>query len=158
MSLEVWILPCMLWFICVLRVSFSLSTAHGPSCFMVIFSSTPLFSLWSQSGTPHISSAPCPLLCLVTGSRLLSSNQRLLGSILYSTLSIQCPCPDCNLILGHRTQHLNTRHTGPTPTRDPSSCHAAGSILKGMGQLCPCLNLAATTCRRELRVDGSIKV
>lgn len=94
-----------------------MSTAHGPSCFMVIFSSTPLFSLWSQSGTPHISSAPCPLLCLVTGSRLLSSNQRLLGSILYSTLSIQCPCPDCNLILGHRTQHLNTQSTRPTPTQ-----------------------------------------
>lgn len=30
--------------------------------------------------------------------------------------SVQCPCPDCNLTLGHRSQHLNTGHPRSTPT------------------------------------------
>lgn len=31
-------------------------------------------------------------------------------------MSAQCPCPDRSLILGHRTQRLNTQRTRPTPT------------------------------------------
>lgn len=33
--------------------------------------------------------------------------------------SVQCPPPDCSLLLGHRTQHLYEKHTGPTPTIAP---------------------------------------
>lgn len=38
------------------------------------------------------------------------------GAFFIAHWSIQCP--DCNLVLGYRTQHLNTQHTRPTNTKE----------------------------------------
>jgi hypothetical protein len=79
-------LPCSM---CVLRVSFSWPCAHGPFCLMA----TSFFPLCPPPtpNTPrpllHFKTpTPSSLSCPVTGFSLLLSNQRWLGSILYSTL------------------------------------------------------------------------
>lgn len=56
-------------------------------------------------------SLPCP----VSRSSFLFTNQRILGSILYSTQVNTVPMSRLHLILGHRIQHLNIQCTRPTP-------------------------------------------
>lgn len=48
----------------------------------------------------------------------------------------RCPCSDCNLILGCRTQHLNTQWARPTPTK--GCCLSATGI-----QTCPAVPLTS---------------
>jgi hypothetical protein len=99
---------------CVLRASFFWSCVHGPSSWSILLLPTQNPLTWSE--VPP-SSFPCP----VTSSSFLLSNQRSLGSICTAHWSIQCPCPDCNLTLGYRSQHLTTQCTRPTPTLKQSN-------------------------------------
>lgn len=58
--------------------------------------------------------------------------------------SVQCPCPDCSLVLGHRTQHLNIQHTRPTQQKLSSFQINLISFLKMKIKLCKC----GPGCRR----------
>lgn len=103
-------------------MSFPWLHAHGPSClrvtlfsFLCPFSCGPYLRPLNRSNF-SLSFLPCPVM----GSSFFKlPNQRLVWSILYSILINKMPCPNCNLILGCRTQHLNP------PTQDKTQWLAA---------------------------------
>lgn len=75
------------------------------------------FSSWSQPEPPTGSQVqPSSPSCPVTGSSLYYPGRGCWGAFFIARWSIQCLCPDYNLIL-YRTQHLNTQSTRPTPTQ-----------------------------------------
>jgi hypothetical protein len=129
-------LLCLMW---VLRVVFSWPHAHGPSSWSIfphwvlLLLLTIFFSSCSLLEMPaHFHVFPFSFSCAVTGSSFLFFNQRLSGIILYSTLANTMPCPDGNLILGHRTQHLNKWHTRPTITQKVCKSNRTSVIVSSV--------------------------
>jgi hypothetical protein len=110
------ILLCLLCSMCVLREIFSWPSAHGLSSWLILPHSDLLLTLfflplmvptWDPPPTPSqvTPSSPCP----VTGSSLYYSIRDYCGVFFTAHWSmLQCPCSHCNLIWGHRTQHLST--------------------------------------------------
>lgn len=112
MLLASWVLLCLLCSMCVIRVIFSWPHAHGPSSWSILPHGHLLLLLpFSYS----ISSSA--FLILLCSHRLYSYPIRdYWGALIRAHRSVQCPCPDYNLILGYRTQHLYTKCTWPTST------------------------------------------
>ena len=96
------------------------------------------FSLWALPEIPYSISRLTFLSCPVTGSSLLLSNQRLLGSVLYSTLVNTMPMSRLQPDLG--AQNSASEYTAHKTT--PNIYHLNSSFYNGLWEeqlKCGCL-------------------